>query len=60
MRMCGEWSTYSVPGGKSERGSTEWNIDVMRPVMVEMTIVASVIRPAITARDEAKTVTRGV
>jgi hypothetical protein len=58
--MCGEWSTYGVPGGKSDAGSTEWKIDVTLPVTVEMTIVASVRRPETMALDEASTVMRGM
>ena len=42
--------------GKSLAGSTEWKIDVIFPVAWEMTIVASVNRPATTALEEARTV----
>ena len=42
--------------GKSFAGSTEWKIDVILPVWLDMTIVASVRRPAMTALEEAKTV----
>lgn len=48
-----------MPGGKSEAGSTEWKIEVILPVCWDMTIVAAVSRPSMTARDEARTVIRG-
>ena len=57
--ILGEWSTYGVPGGKSSCGNTEWNIEVTLPVLVEMTMVASVSRPDITAREDARTVIGG-
>jgi len=56
MRICGEWSVYGVPGGKSDAGRTEWKIDVTFPVVFEMTMVASVKWPETTAREEARTV----
>jgi H+/gluconate symporter-like permease len=36
-------------------GKTEWKIDVILPVVLDTTMVASVKRPATTALDEAKT-----
>lgn len=37
----------------------EWKIDVIFPVVREMTIVAEVSRPETTAREEVKTVMAG-
>lgn len=54
--MCGEWSTYGVPAGKDDAGNTDSQIDWILPVTVEMTIVAAVRRPLVTAREEARTV----
>lgn len=45
-----------MPGGKLEAGNTEWKTEVILPVVVEMTMVASVIRPDTTALEEASTV----
>lgn len=47
---------YDVPSGKSDGGSMEWKMDVTLPVAFDTTMVASVRRPAMTAREEAKTV----
>lgn len=54
--MCGEWLTYGVPAGNDEAGKTDSQIDWILPVTVEMTIVAAVRRPLITAREDARTV----
>lgn len=54
--MWGEWSVYGVPAGKLEGGNTEWKIDVILPVFVEMTTVAAVSPPETTALEEASTV----
>lgn len=35
-------------------------MEVILPVVIEITIVASVMRPEITAREEARTVMRGM
>jgi hypothetical protein len=40
-------------------GRTEWKIDVIFPVSKEMTMVAGVRRPDMTALEEAKTVNAG-
>ena len=57
--MWGEWSAYGVPAGKLEGGNTEWKIDVILPFFVEMTIVAAVSSPEMTALEEASTVIGG-
>lgn len=54
--MCGEWSTYGVPGGNEEGGRTEWKMDWILPVTVEMTMVAADSLLPMMARDEASTV----
>lgn len=46
-----------MPGGKCVGGRTEGVIEVIFPVVVEMTIVAAVCLLPMTARDEARTVT---
>ena len=45
-----------MPGGNLEAGRTEWKTDVILPVSEEMTMVAEVTRPDMTALEEAKTV----
>jgi hypothetical protein len=47
---------YCVPSGKSDAGRTEWKMDVILPVRLDTTIVASVKRPETTALEEAITV----
>jgi hypothetical protein len=49
-----------VLGGKLEAGRTELKIDVIFPVSKEITMVADVTRPDITALEETKTVNAGV
>jgi hypothetical protein len=45
-----------VPAGNDEAGKTDSQIDWILPVTVEITIVAAVWRPLMTAREEVKTV----
>ena len=47
---------YGVPGGNDEAGKTEWKIEVILPVVVDITMVAAVNLSSITAREEARTV----
>ena len=46
--------------GKWEAGRTEWKMDVIFPVSTEMTMVADVRRPDITALDDTNTEIVGV
>lgn len=50
---------YGVPAGKSEAGMTESKTAVILPVDREITMVAEVRRPEMTARDEATTAMEG-
>lgn len=45
-----------MPGGNSEAGRTDSEIDVILPVVVEIVIVAGVSLLLITAREDARTV----
>lgn len=45
--------------GKAEGERMEWKMEVIRPVRREMTIVAAIIWPEMTAREEARTVIVG-
>lgn len=51
---------YGVPDGNSDAGMTESKTAVILPVAREITMVADVRRPEMTAREEATTAIEGM